>query len=144
MSRGVAVDGWSYTGSGTAGGAGGGRGAGGGAALGSPSTWSSGSQLSQRQVPVPRAQQGHRGGYDDHPDEGGVHQQGDGDAEAHLLEHHQLPRGEPCEDDDDDQRGPGDDPAGRGDAVHNGVDRLAGDGVALTDPAEQEHAGVHR
>ena len=39
-------------------------------------------------------------------DHGRVEQQRDRDAEAHLLEHHEVAGGEADEDDDDDQRAP--------------------------------------
>src|SRR5262245_48770722 len=59
-----------------------------------------------RQVPVPLAEQPHRGGHQDGADDGRVEQQRDGDAEADLLEHHELAEREADEDDDDDERGP--------------------------------------
>ena len=47
------------------------------------------------QVPAAAVEEAERGGQDDDADEGGVEQQGDGDPEAHLLEHDQLSSGEP-------------------------------------------------
>src|SRR5580704_13355231 len=96
-----------------------------------------------RQVPAAVAEEAQGAGENDHADERGIQQQSGGDAEAHLLEHDELPAGEAAEHHDDDKGGPGDDPGGGRDSVG---DRLAGGAglvIALLDPAHQEYLVVH-
>ena len=49
--------------------------------------------------PVPFAEQLHGGRHEQHADEGGVDDHGDGQADAELLDGEHLPGGEPGEDD---------------------------------------------
>ena len=77
--------------------------------------------------------------------EGGVQQHRDGEAEAHLLEHHEVAGREAREHGDHDQRRAGDDAGGRADALG---DRQACcrrvRSQRLLDAAEQEDLVVHR
>ena len=97
-----------------------------------------------RQVPVPVAEQFHGGRHDDRPHHGRVDEDGDREAEAHLLEHDHLARGHAAEHADHDRGRAGDDAGGAADAVAHGLARVAGLVVALLDAAEQEHLVVHR
>ena len=97
-----------------------------------------------RQVPAAPVEQGERARQYDRADDRRVEQERDGDAEAHLLEHHELPGGEAGEDDDDDQRRTGDDPRRRRDAPTTASCVEPEAVVALLDPAHQEHLVVHR
>jgi hypothetical protein len=63
------------------------------------------------QVPAAVAEQAQGAGQDDQADERGVQEQGDGDAESHLLEHDELSAGEAAEHGDDDEGGTGGRPA---------------------------------
>jgi len=92
----------------------------------------------------PSPEQAHRARKQYRADDRCVDQERGGDAEAHLLEHDQLAAREAGEDGDDDQRRPGDDPRGRGDAEADGIGRVAGCVEALLDPAEQEDLVVDR
>ena len=96
------------------------------------------------EVPVPVAEELHARRDEHGADDRGVDEEGDGDAEAHLLEHDQVAGGEAAEDGDDDQRGAGDQPRGRADAEGDSTRGVTGLRVALLDPAQQEHLVVHR
>src|SRR5215211_4638294 len=91
------------------------------------------------QPPVPAAEQRQRGRNDHGADERRVDQDCGAQPESHLLEHHELPAGEPGEDGDHDQRGAGDQPRGRADAERDALAGVARGQPPLADPAQQEH-----
>jgi hypothetical protein len=96
------------------------------------------------QPPVPAAEQRHRGGHEDHPDQGGVDEDRGGQADAHHLQDEVALGGEAEEDGDHDQRCCGDEPSGRGQARHDAATGVAGAQPLLPHPREQEHLVVHR
>ncbi len=57
--------------------------------------------------PVALTQHLHGGGHEEGPDDGGVDEDGDGEADAELLDGQDLAGGEVGEDDDDEERGGG-------------------------------------
>jgi hypothetical protein len=97
-----------------------------------------------RQVPVVLAKEVHGGRDEQQADERRVQREGDGDAEAHLLEGDELAGGKASEDDDDDRRRPGDQARSRRHPVHDRAWSVAGLAPPLVDAAEQEHLVVHK
>src|SRR5215218_7139680 len=97
----------------------------------------------RRRPPVPAAHELHGRRHQQHPDHGGVEQDRDGHAEAHLLDGQQLPGGEAEEHDHDQGRGRGDDPPGALQAEGHGPVVVAGLVPGLLDPRQQEHLIVH-
>jgi hypothetical protein len=96
------------------------------------------------QPPVPAAEQGHRGGHQDHADDGRVDQDRGGQADAHHLQHQVPLGGEPEEDGDHDRGGCGDEPSGRGQAGDDAAPGVPGAQPLLSHPGEQEDLVVHR
>ena len=84
------------------------------------------------------------GGHEQRAHEGGVDDDGDGQADAELLDGEHLAGGEAGEHHDDERGGRGDDPPGALEADGDGEVVVAGLVVHLLDAGEQEHLVVHR
>ena len=97
-----------------------------------------------RQPPVAVAEQLHRGRHQDHPDDGGVDEDGGCQSDAEHLAEDVLAEHEGEEHGDHHGGAGGDDPGGLGEPVGDGERVVAGLVVLLLDPRQQEHLVVHR
>ena len=76
--------------------------------------------------PVAFAEEFHGGGHEEHADNGGVDEDGDGEPDAELLDGEDFSGGEAGEDDDDEDCGGGDDAAAALEADGDGEVVVAG------------------
>ena len=97
-----------------------------------------------REPPVGPAEEAHGRRHQDHADEGGVDEHGDGEADTEQLAVRVVAEDEGAEHADHDQRRRGDHPGGARQAPDDGFVVVAGRHVLLTDPGQEEHLVVHR
>src|SRR5918997_3987119 len=101
-------------------------------------------RLASAGPPVPVAENAHGGWDEEDADDGGVHEDGDGQAEADGLGEYDAGKREGAGDDDDDRGGRGDDAGGRDEALGDARRVRVAVLVGLADAREQEDLVVHR
>src|SRR6266487_4311827 len=94
------------------------------------------------QVPAPVPQHGHGRRHQDAADDGGVDQNGGGQADAEHLQLEHVQRGEDGEDRHHDDGGTGDNAGAAGDAASDGFPGGRTTGVQFADAAEDEDVGL--
>src|SRR5918997_33409 len=101
-------------------------------------------RLASAGPPVPVAEDTHGGRDEEDADDGGVHEDGDGQAEADGLGEYDTGKREGAGDDDDDRGCRGDDAGGRDEALGDARRVRVAVLVGLADAGEQEDLVVHR